>query len=269
MRSKIKLLELRPGSWGGGHLVACVSGSPSLARSSSGGSASASPSSAARLTAPSRRSCTFGGLWQPARPFRRAPPPVPPVPTVQVARGVLTPAVRDMKPSSRATGTRCSTRSPSTRVVRACRAAGPTSGQRARPAQRPEEPDAGSDRELRRRQQPTAPPAGHRGRHRPEPLHAVGEPPVPRSTNGTGRPRRRSRTGYQLFTGQTVCGSPSGNGGDPIVVYDQFAHRWIASQLAYPNYPSPGRSTSASPTRRRTTRRAPGARTSSSPCSRS
>ena len=42
-----------------------------------------------------------GGLWQPARPFRRPPPrsSSSEVPTVQVAHGVLTPAVRTMKPA--------------------------------------------------------------------------------------------------------------------------------------------------------------------------
>ena len=56
--------------------------------------------------------------------------------------------------------------------------------------------------------------------------------------NRDGTPASNITQGYQLFTGQSVCGSPSGNGGDPIVLYDQFANRWIASQLAYPNYPN-------------------------------
>src|SRR5262245_22936490 len=56
-----------------------------------------------------------------------------------------------------------------------------------------------------------------------------------------GTPATPVTQGYQLFTGQSVCGNAAqGNGGDPIVLYDQFAHRWIASQLAYPNYPGPG-----------------------------
>jgi len=45
-------------------------------------------------------------------------------------------------------------------------------------------------------------------------------------------------TGNTIFTGTPFCGSH--NNGDPIVLYDQFAHRWLASQLAYPNYPNPG-----------------------------
>ncbi len=46
--------------------------------------------------------------------------------------------------------------------------------------------------------------------------------------NRNGTPASNITPGYQLFTGQSVCGSPSGNGGDPIVLYDQFANRWIA-----------------------------------------
>ena len=56
--------------------------------------------------------------------------------------------------------------------------------------------------------------------------------------NRNGTPASNITPGYQLFTGQSVCGSPSGNGGDPIVLYDQFANRWIAAQLAYPTYPN-------------------------------
>ena len=56
------------------------------------------------------------------------------------------------------------------------------------------------------------------------------------SENGT--PATPVIPGYQLFTGLSVCGSQSGNGGDPIVLYDQFANRWIAAQLAYPTYPN-------------------------------
>ena len=52
-----------------------------------------------------------------------------------------------------------------------------------------------------------------------------------------GTPATAVMPGYSLFTGQPICGSPAGNGGDPIVQYDQFANRWIASQLAYPTYP--------------------------------
>jgi len=37
--------------------------------------------------------------------------------------------------------------------------------------------------------------------------------------------------GSTLFPGTSVCGTR--NGGDPIVLYDQLAHRWFASQSAY------------------------------------
>src|SRR5215216_2575675 len=56
--------------------------------------------------------------------------------------------------------------------------------------------------------------------------------------NKNGTPATTTMPGYTLFTGKPVCGSPSGNGGDPIVLYDQFADRWIAAQLAYPTYPN-------------------------------
>ena len=46
--------------------------------------------------------------------------------------------------------------------------------------------------------------------------------------------------GNTLFTGLPACGSPQGNGGDPIVLYDQFAERFVAGQLAYPNSPFVG-----------------------------
>ncbi len=37
--------------------------------------------------------------------------------------------------------------------------------------------------------------------------------------------------GNTLFTGTPFCGSH--NNGDPIVLYDQFAGRWMASQFAF------------------------------------
>jgi len=56
--------------------------------------------------------------------------------------------------------------------------------------------------------------------------------------NRNGTPAGNITQGYQLFTGKPHCGAASGNGGDPIVLYDQFAQRWIAAQLAYPTYPT-------------------------------
>ena len=38
-------------------------------------------------------------------------------------------------------------------------------------------------------------------------------------------------TGNTLFTGTPFCGSH--NNGDPIVLYDQFAQRWMVSQFAF------------------------------------
>ena len=56
--------------------------------------------------------------------------------------------------------------------------------------------------------------------------------------NKNGTPATPIVNGYTLFTGKPHCGISSGNGGDPIVLYDQFSDRWLASQLAYPTYPS-------------------------------
>jgi len=39
--------------------------------------------------------------------------------------------------------------------------------------------------------------------------------------------------GTTLFPGSSVCGSR--NGGDPVILYDQFAQRWFATQSAYEN----------------------------------
>ncbi|TML13487.1 MAG: hypothetical protein E6G31_07315 [Actinobacteria bacterium] len=56
--------------------------------------------------------------------------------------------------------------------------------------------------------------------------------------NKNGTPATGIIPGYQMFTGKAHCGVPSGNGGDPIVLYDQFSDRWLASQLAYPTFPN-------------------------------
>jgi hypothetical protein len=39
--------------------------------------------------------------------------------------------------------------------------------------------------------------------------------------------------GTTLFPGSSVCGTR--NGGDPVILYDQFAKRWFATQSAYDN----------------------------------
>ena len=67
--------------------------------------------------------------------------------------------------------------------------------------------------------------------------------------------------GNTLFPGTPNCATL--NRGDPIVLYDQFADRWMANQFAFVSTGA-GRSTSASRSRTPTIRRAPGARTSSS-----
>jgi hypothetical protein len=64
-------------------------------------------------------------------------------------------------------------------------------------------------------------------------------------------------TGNTIFTGRPFCGSH--NNGDPIVLYDQFAQRWMVSTAR-----ARGRSTSASRSRIRAIRPPVGARTSSS-----
>ena len=56
--------------------------------------------------------------------------------------------------------------------------------------------------------------------------------------NKDGTPAGNITQGYQLFAGKPHCGAASGNGGDPVVMYDQFSQRWLATQLAYPTYPA-------------------------------
>ena len=136
---------------------------------------------AARLTAPSRRSCTFGGLWQPARPFRKAPVPVPSASADRPGRAWRADACSPgHEARSRATGTRCSRRWPSTHVVRVAvlqdRHQGSALVQRSAPKNQMPAPIANFEGVNNSQRRLTA---GHRGRHRPELLHAVGQPPVP------------------------------------------------------------------------------------------
>ncbi len=157
-----------------------------------------------------------------------------PVPTVQVAHGVLTPAVRDMKPTPghwnmmfREVGRALAGREfrsfrIGTRAARSSSAAPRRTRCRA-----PIANFAGREQRQRRLA------AGHRGRHRPEPLHAVGQPRLPDlpSRRDAGRHRH---AGQSLFGRQPVrTVSAADNDGDPIVLYDQFADRWLAAQLAY------------------------------------
>ena len=67
--------------------------------------------------------------------------------------------------------------------------------------------------------------------------------------------------GNTLFTGTSFCGSH--NNGDPIVLYDQFAGRWMASQFAF-NSSSQGPFYQCIAVSDTTTRPARGAPTSSS-----
>ena len=88
------------------------------------------------------------------------------------------------------------------------------------------------DPELRRHQQPVRLlSARHERRRRPEPLHGVGQPPL-RDLQQDGSLQVVAPTpGNTLFTGMPFCGPH--NNGDPIVLYDQFAGRWMASQFAF------------------------------------
>ena len=45
----------------------------------------------------------------------------------------------------------------------------------------------------------------------------------------TGAQIQAPRTGNTLFAGVPVCSTT--NSGDPVTIYDQFAHRWVASQF--------------------------------------
>ena len=131
-------------------------------------------------------------------------------------------------------------------------------------AQRAEGRDARADPELRRHRQPVRLlPAGYGGRRRPEPLHAVEQPPLrdlQQDRGASGRPA----AGEHALPGRSspYCGAR--NRGDPIVLYDQYAQRWMASQFAFDGPALPRRSTSASRSRPPATRPVAGARTTSS-----
>ena len=49
--------------------------------------------------------------------------------------------------------------------------------------------------------------------------------------NKTGNLVYGPAAGNTLFQGHSVCGTR--NGGDPVILYDQFAQRWFAAQSAY------------------------------------
>ena len=78
-------------------------------------------------------------------------------------------------------------------------------------------------------------PARHERRHRAEPLRPVGEPVVA-VYEKTGRRYTARRTEHPLHRVGGPCETT--NDGDPIVLYDELADRWMLSQFALPNYPS-------------------------------
>ena len=54
-----------------------------------------------------------------------------------------------------------------------------------------------------------------------------------RSTTSRGPMVYGPAAGTTLFPNSSVCGTR--NGGDPVILYDQFANRWFATQSAYAN----------------------------------
>ena len=174
------------------------------------------------------------------------------------ATPVRIPPLRTLKrsPATTAWGGR---RSPTSRAI--SRATGQQHDRPGRPAQRTEGPDAAPDPELRRRQQPLRLlPARHRGRRRPEPLHAVGQPPL-RDLQQDRPAARRARTrATRSSTGTPYCGDATAATRSCSTTSSRAAG-WRPSSRSTARA---GRSTSASRSRPRTTRPAPGARTSSS-----
>src|SRR5262249_37263226 len=161
------------------------------------------------------------------------------VPTVQVSRGVLTPAVRDMKPARGHWNTmfnKATERSRGESTVIQDRHQGSALVQRSAPRNQMPSPMANFEG------------VGANGAVPPDTEGDIGAGDYYmqwvnlqfRIFHRDGTPATAATPGYQLFTGQSVCGSPSGNGGDPIALYDQFSNRWIAAHLAYPNRPPHG-----------------------------
>src|SRR6476646_1292756 len=161
------------------------------------------------------------------------------VPTVQVAHGVLTPAVRSMKPAAghwNMMFKKVGEHSRDESLKTSDRHQGSALVQRSAPKNNMPSPNANF--EGVNNSCGCSPPdtEGDIG-----PNHYMQWVNLSfRVFNRDGTPAGSVTPGYQLFAGTPHCGAASGNGGDPIVLYDQFAHRWLASQLAYPNYPNPG-----------------------------
>ena len=100
--------------------------------------------------------------------------------------------------------------------------------------------DAFADPELRRRLEHVRLPAA---RHRTATLARTttcsGSTPTSRSTRR--RERRSARRCPATLCGPGIRTLPvcaTNNDGDPIVLYDQYSGRWLASQFAFPNFPS-------------------------------
>ena len=158
------------------------------------------------------------------------------VPTVQVAHGVLTPAVRNMQPRPGHWNTmfkKVAEHSRGESVKLQDRHQGSALVQRSAPKNQMPSPIANFAG------------VGANGAVPPDTEGDIGPDYYMQWVNlqfrifhRDGTPATPATPGYQLFTGQPICGSPSGNGGDPIVLYDHFAQRWIAAQLAYPTYPN-------------------------------
>ena len=117
-----------------------------------------------------------------------------------------------------------------------------------------EEPDAEPDRELRRREQRQRRlAAGHRGRHRPEPLHAVGQPRVPdlqsrrNACDARSRPATSSSPASRMLRKRRPATAATRSS-------STTSSRTAGSraQLAYPTYPE----RAVLPVRRGTRRRA-------------
>ena len=84
-----------------------------------------------------------------------------------------------------------------------------------------------------------------------------------RQGHGRTASRRRARA---TRSSRASASAARSNSGDPVTIYDQYAGRWVASQFG----PIGSlRTTSALPSRTRTTRPAPGARTGSTSTTRS
>ena len=97
----------------------------------------------------------------------------------------------------------------------------------------PRQRDAGASKELRRpfeHQRRAAP--RHERRRRAEPLHAVDQPLL-RDLQQAGVHGLRAGRRHDALPNSSVCGTQ--NGGDPVILYDQFANRWFATQSAYAN----------------------------------